>query len=193
MSMADAGFQARLERINSGKGFVAEGVLGSGELNEIRARQVSGKGSKSAPTIGVIEKKKLEIKPIITAFILGIVSFFGGSLSAFHATQGAASEFDNFRLLVEALGPLGMSALIAFFLLYVSGLRSVILVGVIIAGFYATHYAEPHMARAAPGIWSQMYSPEHADSLKFQAFAQLANWGVAPPAELTPAAEPVAE
>lgn len=194
MSMADASFQARLERINSGKGFVAEGLLGTGELNQIRARQTKGKTASFNPTLGVPEeKKKLEIKPIIVAFVLGVVSFFGGSLSVFHATQGLATDFDNFRLLVEALGPLGMSALIAFFLLYVSGLRSILLVCVIIAGFYITHYAEPHMARAAPGIWSQIYSPEHADGLKFQAIAQLANLGFAPPAELAPELAPAAE
>lgn len=192
MSMADASFQARLERISSGNGHVAEGLLGTGDLIKIRQRQETRKTANFTPALGVKEKKKVEVKPIIVAFILGIIAFFGGSLSSFHATQGAASDFDNFRLLVEALGPFGMSALIAFFLLYVSGLRSILLVGVIIAGFYATFTAEPHMARLAPGVWSQMYSPEHADGLKFQAFAQLANFGFAPPPELTPAADPAA-
>ncbi|SFR48633.1 hypothetical protein [Litoreibacter janthinus] len=184
MSMADASFQARLERINSGKGFVAEGLLGNGELHAIRKRQEAGKAPKPAATTGIQEKKKFPVKKVMVAFLLGIISYFGGSLGAFHATQGVASEFDQFRPLVEALGPMGMSAVLAFFLLYVSGLRSIMLVVVIVLGFYATHVAEPHLARALPEVWTQMYSAEHADALKFQAFAQTTQWGLAPPPEL---------
>ncbi|TDT77688.1 hypothetical protein BDE40_0984 [Litoreibacter halocynthiae] len=184
MSMADASFQARLDRISSGQGYVAEGLLGTGELTKIRARQQNGKGPVPDATLGIQEKKKFPVKKVVVAFILGIISFFGGTLATFHATQGVATDFDNFRLLVEALGPLGMSALLAFFLLYVSGLRSFMLVCVIIAGFFATHYAEPHMARAAPSVWTQMYSAEYADALKFKAFAQTTQWGFAPPPEL---------
>ncbi|RLJ41701.1 hypothetical protein BCF46_2668 [Litoreibacter meonggei] len=193
MSMADASFQERLARINAGQGYVAEGLLGNGELDTIRKRQETGKGPKPVATMGIQEKKKFPLKKVIVAFVLGVVSFFGGSLSAFHATQGVATEFDNFRLLVEALGPVGMSAVLAFFLLYVSGLRSVILVGVIMAGFFAVHFAEPHMARAAPELWTQMYSAEYADALKFQAFAQTTQWGFAPPPELVPQPEPAPE
>ena len=189
MSMADASFQARLDRISSGNGYVAEGLLGTGELNKIRKRQEDGKGPIPVATMGIQEKKKFPVKKVIVALILGVVSFFGGSLATFHATQGVATDFDNFRLLVEALGPMGMSAVLAFFLLYVSGLRSVMLLCVIIAGFLATHYAEPHMARAAPAAWTQMYSAEYADALKFQAFAQTVQWGLAPPPELAPVTE----
>ena len=184
MSMADASFQARLDRISSGNGYVAEGLLGTGELNKIRQRQESGKAPKPVATMGIQEKKKSPLKRVFVAFILGVISFFGGSLGAFHATQGVASEFDQFRPLVEALGPVGMSAVLAFFLLYVSGFRSVWLVGVIIAGVFAMNFAEPHMARAAPELWTQMYSAEYADALKFQSFAQTTQWGLAPPPEL---------
>lgn len=185
MSMADASFQARLQRISTGQGYVAEGLLGSGELKELRNRQASGKAPKQV-ALGVIEKKRFPVKKVITAFILGVISFFGGSLGAFHATQGVASEFDQFRPLVDALGPVGMSAVLAFFLLYVSGLRSKMLVIVILLGFFATHYAEPHLARAMPVAWTQIYSVEHAEALKFQAFAQSTHWGIMVPPELAP-------
>lgn len=190
VSMSDASFQARLERISKGQGYVAEGLLGKGDLNTLRKRQEKGGKPIPVATMGIQEKKKFPFKKVVVAFLMGIVSFFGGSLGAFHATQGVASEFDQFRPLVDALGPVGMSGLLAFFLLYVSGLRSVWLVGVIVVGFFAVQFAEPHMASAAPEVWTQMYSAEYADALKFQAFAQTTQWGaqfgLAPPPELAP-------
>lgn len=192
MSMADASFQARLQRISTGQGYVAEGLLGGGELDRIRKRQASGKAPKQqasgkAPkqvVLGVVEKKRFPFKKVMTAFLLGVIAFFGGSLAAFHATQGVASDFDQFRRLVEVLGAGGLSAILAFFLLYVSGLRSKMLVVVIVLGFFAAHFAEPHMARAMPVVWTQIYSAEHAEMLKFQAFAQTTRWGVMIPPEL---------
>lgn len=193
MSMADASFQARLDRINSGKVFVAEGLLGNGELNKIRQRQAKGKGPASQPTVGVVEQEKFPVKKAIVSTFLGMIAFFGGSLGAFHASQGVATDFDKLSKLAEGLGPMGLSVILALILLYASGYRSVLLVGFIVAGFYATHFAEPHMARAAPTVWTVLYSADHADGLKFQAIAQMVEWGLAPPAELTPAVEPAAE
>lgn len=194
MSMADANFLARLERINSGKAHVAEGLLGAGELHKIRQRQA--KLGKAAPvaTMGIPEKKKFPWTRVTISFLLGIMSYFGGSLGAFHATQSAPSEFDQYRPLVEALGPVGMSGLLALFLLYVSGFRSVWLVGVIAMGFFAVHFTEPQMAAYAPELWTQMYSAEHADAMKFQALSDMAQvraqLGMAPPPELAAQAAP---
>lgn len=193
MTMADASFQARLERINSGQSYVAEGLLGTGELQKIRQRQESGKAPKPASTMRVQAKKRFPRTKVIVGFIMGLMSFFGGSLGAFHATQGVGSDFDRFRPLVEAMGPVGMSALLAFFMLYVSGLRSLMVICVMVSGFYATQFAEPHMARAAPDLWTQIYSVEHADALKFKAYAQATQWGFASPPELAASSEPAAE
>ncbi|PTX55845.1 hypothetical protein C8N43_0492 [Litoreibacter ponti] len=179
--MADTAFEERLARINSGQGFVAEGLLGNGDLNTIRKRQEKGRAPTPA-TMGVPVKKRLPVKRVLIAALLGVVSFFGGSLGAFHATNSVPSEFDQYRPLVEALGPVGMSGLLAMLLLYISGFRSMWLVGAMVLGFFATHYAEPHMAQTAPVLWSQMYSPEHADALKFKAIAQSAQINAVMPA-----------
>ncbi|EPX79068.1 hypothetical protein [Litoreibacter arenae] len=184
MSMADASFQERLARINAGQSYVAEGLLANGELHKIRKRQEKGKAPKPVATMGVQEKKKFPFKRLIISFLMGIFAFFGGSLGAFHATQSVPSEFDQYRPLVEALGPLGMSGVLAFFMFYVSGFRSVWLVGTIVAGLSAASFAEPHLARAAPDLWTQMYSADYADAKKFEAFAQATRWGLAPPPEL---------
>lgn len=184
MSVAQASFHERLERINAGQGYVAEGLLAQGELETIRQRQSAGKAPTPSATTRVREKRSFPLMRVLAALLLGIISFFGGSLGAFHATQSAPSEFDQYRPLVEALGPVGLSGILAFFLLYVSGLRSVWMVGVIAAGFFGVHYAEPHMARAAPEAWTQMYSADHTDALKFKAFAQMVQWGLAPPPDL---------
>jgi len=174
MSMADAAFQERLARISRGEGHVAAGLLAPGQLDKIRKDQAKAGKPVPTATLGVQEKKTFPVKRVAVAFFLGALSFAGGSLGAFHATNSVPSEFDQWRPLVEALGPVGMSGLLAMFLLYVSGFRSVWLVGVMGLGFYAAYMAEPHGAKAAPELWTMAYSANHADALKFRAISETA-------------------
>ncbi|MCX7888484.1 MAG: hypothetical protein N2422_01990 [Rhodobacteraceae bacterium] len=150
-------FQERLKRINAGRQYEPEDVIGHRTQKSFNRRY----GTKPRR-----RRSFADILMLPIAFLSGIVAVFGGRFLYFHLAQmeGMPEAFVN-------LGGRGM----LIFALVLAGILTVVFhlstrprMQALALGCLLMHFGESAMASNAPELWAEMFSPDYAAELAAQ-------------------------
>lgn len=147
-----AAFAERLKRIDSGKQFEHEDVVGYRTQTAYNKR-LGARSKKPRRTF-------LDKIMVLLAFVAGLTSVLLGRMIYFHAAQieGLPKAFYDLGGRGMVLGALLIAAILSMMLhLTVKGRMAALLLGCM-----AMHFGEAVAAARAPELWTQMFSAEYA-------------------------------
>lgn len=157
MDQKDA-FQARVARINAGRQFEAEDVIGTQTMaayaRSHQARKAARRGPKEpGPTV--------LMAPL--ALAVGLLAMLAGRVAVYHLSGVAA--------LADALAAIAPAASVAagggfaLALAAMLGLTRGPRLAALAAGFAAMLLGEAQIAPLAPELWASLYSPEYLSAI----------------------------
>lgn len=156
MLQADRSFQARIQRINSGKQYEAENVVGHKAMKNYK------KIKKRLDRVAVppLRQRLGELIVLPFAVLFGLMAVVAARALWFHLEvrellPRALAEFG-------ANGEIGLAVAAAFFFMIAFRLRSGKRFAAVLTGFAAMVFAEDSFAESLPWLWQTMFSPEYA-------------------------------
>lgn len=154
-------FNARLERISSGRG--ADGR----PVNSL-AEEMKGVVLKTEP-LGAMRRKPggrlRSLVVLILGILLGGLAMLLARLAIFHFGSASPDAHDAVGQGLAMLGDIGTAALIGFVLAVTVGLLTMPRVAVMVAGGAAMYIYEPDLAQRAPTQWAMIYTPRHVERM----------------------------
>lgn len=160
-------FQDRLKRINSGRQYEHEDVIGF--------RTQKAYETKLAPRLKKPRRTLGQRIMVMVAFMSGALSFMLARLAYFHLSQihGMPEAFVN----LGGRGVFLMTLVIAGFLAVSLHLATRGRMQALALGCALMYFGEPAVAMQAPGLWDEMFSPAYTAEIKARA-PQLPNLSV---------------
>lgn len=151
----DVGFQARLARI---------GAKNAPEPGPVQNADRRRRG----PALTLPGLPRLEFDGIIAGF-LAAGALMVANVTAFSLRMAPPGPGDFFGKTMAAMGPWGMTAAMLFVLMVGLGLRDKRHVIAIALALPLMWLCEPYLAYLMPGLWADLYSPEHVDTMLIMA------------------------
>ncbi len=145
-----AAFTDRLNRINSGKQYEHEDIVG--HHTQKRYNKIAKGRPKHARTFG---QKAM----IVVAFCAGIVAMLAGRLAYYHLSKidGLPKAFYD----LESRGMVLFAIIIAGILTVTLGLSTKGRMYSLVMGCALMHFGESAAAATMPALWDEMFSPEY--------------------------------
>ncbi|WP_343078884.1 hypothetical protein [Ostreiculturibacter nitratireducens] len=155
MIEASQNFQDRIKRINAGKQFEAENVIGPNSMKKaVKVR----KRLEKLPNMSIAARLR-ELLVLPFAFGFGLLAVVVARALWFRlvSMDVLSDDFLAGGARVEA----GLAVVVALFFMVAFNLRRTVRFAGVAAGFALMAFGESAFAESAPGLWQMLFSPEY--------------------------------
>lgn len=155
MIQANQDFRARIARINSGKQFEAENVVGPRTMK--KAQKIRKRVSRLPETSIAARVREVFVLPFALGF--GLLAVVAARAAWFHLE--ALEVLPRSLADVGARGEAGLAVVAAMFFVMAFRLRRGMRIVAVLTGFVLMAFGEGAFAETAPGLWQALFSPDY--------------------------------